>query len=129
MCKKKDNNNQAMESEETVNVGLVNVSSNSISSVPIWEIIEIVSLVILLLLVIRWIRKWLQKRKHQRQSEQNKILRNLIASPTTVQANQPIIRAIEMTNMTSTSARPEINPTIMEIPTITTTSSGFDRYR
>ena len=121
MCKKKDNNNQAMESEETVNVGLVNVSSNSISSVPIWEIIEIVSLVILLLLVIRWIRKWLQKRKHQRQSEQNKILRNLIASPTT--------RAIEMANMTSTSARPEINPNIMEIPTITTTSSGFDRYR
>ena len=118
-----------MESEETVNVGLVNVSSNSISSVPIWEIIEIVSLVILLLLVIRWIRKWLQKRKHQRQSEQNKILQNLIASPTTVQANQPIIRAIEMTNMTSTSARPEINPNIMEIPTITTTSSGFDRYR
>ena len=102
MCKKKDNNNQAMESEETVNVGLVNVSSNSISSVPIWEIIEIVSLVILLLLVIRWIRKWLQKRKHQRQSEQNKILQNLIASPTTVQANQPIIRAIEMTNMTMT---------------------------
>ena len=117
-----------MESEETVNVGLVNVSSNSISSVPIWEIIEIVSLVILLLLVIRWIRKWLQKRKHQRQSEQNKILQDLIASPTTVQANQPIIRAIEMTNMTSTSARPEIKPTIMKIPTITTTSSSFDRY-
>jgi hypothetical protein len=128
MCKKKDNQDQGMDSEETFNVGLVNVSSQSISSLPIWEIIEIVSLVILLLLVIRWTRKWLQKRKHKRQNR-NRILQDLIASPTTVQANQPIIRAIEMTNMTSTHARPEINPTIMELPTVTTTSSGFDRYR
>jgi hypothetical protein len=60
-------------SAETINLGIINASSNSFSeSVPIWEIIEIVSLVILFLLVVRWIRKWIVKRKAKKTSRQTK---------------------------------------------------------
>ena len=60
-------------SAETINLGIINASSNSFSeSVPIWEIIEITSLVILFLLVVRWIRKWIVKRKAKKTSRQTK---------------------------------------------------------
>ena len=62
-----------METAETINLGIINASSNSFSeSVPIWEIIEITSLVILFLLVVRWIRKWIVKRKAKKTSRQTK---------------------------------------------------------
>ena len=58
---------------ETINLGIINASSNSFSeSVPIWEIIEVTSLVILFLLVVRWIRKWIVKRKAKKTSRQTK---------------------------------------------------------
>ena len=66
MCKNgalPDNENRPGQSAETVNVGLINSSSTSFNEIPIWEIVEIVSLIILFLLVVRWIRKWFNKRK------------------------------------------------------------------
>ena len=66
MCKNgalPDNENHPGQSAETVNVGLINSSSTSFNEIPIWEIVEIVSLIILFLLVVRWIRKWFNKRK------------------------------------------------------------------
>ena len=63
--------NNGKETAETINLGIINASSNSFSeSVPIWEIIEIVSLVILILLVVRWTRKWIVKRKAKKTSRQ-----------------------------------------------------------
>ena len=62
----KDKNQNA----ETVNVGLINSSSTSFNEVPIWEIVEILSLLILGLLVVRWIRKYFIKRKLVKQAEQ-----------------------------------------------------------
>ena len=62
----KDNAQKA----ETVNVGLINSSSTSFNEVPIWEIVEILSLLILGLLVVRWIRKYFIKRKLVKQAEQ-----------------------------------------------------------
>ena len=66
MCKNEalpDNENHRQQSAETVNVGLINSSSTSFNEIPIWEIVEIVSLIILFLLVVRWIRKYFIKRK------------------------------------------------------------------
>ena len=66
MCKNgalPENENRPGQSAETVNVGLINSSSTSFNEIPIWEIVEIVSLIILFLLVVRWIRKWFNKRK------------------------------------------------------------------
>ena len=63
--------NSGKETAETINLGIINASSNSFSeSVPIWEIIEIVSLVILILLVVRWNRKWFAKRKAKKTTRQ-----------------------------------------------------------
>ena len=66
MCKNgalPDNENHRQQSAETVNVGLINSSSTSFNEIPIWEIVEIISLIILFLLVVRWIRKYFIKRK------------------------------------------------------------------
>ena len=58
---------------ETINLGLINTSSTSFSeSVPIWEIVEIVSLLVLLLLVVRWIRKYIVKRKLRKAQKQTR---------------------------------------------------------
>ena len=64
MCKNgKTSANQPTNSEENLNVGLLNISSNSMSVLSLETIMEIVSLLILSILVIRWVNKWLQKRK------------------------------------------------------------------
>ena len=58
---------------ETINLGLINTSSTSFSEqVPIWEIVEILSLLILFLLVVRWIRKYIVKQKLKKNSKQAK---------------------------------------------------------
>jgi hypothetical protein len=58
---------------ETINLGLINTSSTSFSEqVPIWEIVEIISLLILILLLVRWIRKYIVKQKLKKNSKQAK---------------------------------------------------------
>ena len=60
MCKNsgaKGIGNGKEKNAETINLGIINASSTSFSEqVPIWEIVEILSLLILFLLVVRWIR-------------------------------------------------------------------------
>ena len=65
MCKDsgKTSGNQPTNNEENLNIGLLNMSSNSMSVLSLETIIEIVSLLILSILVLRWVNKWLQKRK------------------------------------------------------------------
>ena len=66
MCKNgalPGNEKDRQQTAETVNVGLINSSSTSFNEIPIWEIVEILSLIILFLLVVRWVRKYFIKRK------------------------------------------------------------------
>ena len=73
MCKSsgaKGIGNGKEQTAETVNVGLINASSTSFNQVPIWEIVEILSLLILFLLVVRWIRKYIVKRKLKKNTRQ-----------------------------------------------------------
>lgn len=56
-------NNKPTTKEENLNIGLLNMSSQSMSTLSLETIVEIISLLILTLLVFRWINKWLQKRK------------------------------------------------------------------
>ena len=55
--------NQPTNNEENLNIGLLNKSSNSMSVLSLETIIAIVSLLILSTLVLRWVNKWIQKRK------------------------------------------------------------------
>ena len=50
-------------SEENINMGLLNISSNSQSFVSMETILEILSFVILAMLLLRWIKKCMMKRK------------------------------------------------------------------
>ena len=73
MCKSsgtKEIGNGKEQTAETVNVGLINASFTSFNQVPIWEIVEILSLLILFLLVVRWIRKYIVKRKLKKNTRQ-----------------------------------------------------------
>ena len=57
-----------------MNVGLLNISSNSQAMLSMETILEVLSFVILTFLVIRWLRKCLMKRK----MEQERRLANII---------------------------------------------------
>ena len=74
MCKSsgaKGIGNGKEKTAETINLGIINASSTSFSEqVPIWEIVEILSLLILFLLVVRWIRKYIVKRKLKKNTRQ-----------------------------------------------------------
>ena len=76
MCKSaasKGIGNGKEKTAETINLGLINTSSTSFSEqVPIWEIVEIISLLILILLLVRWIRKYIVKQKLKKNSKQAK---------------------------------------------------------
>jgi hypothetical protein len=112
-------------SAETINLGIINASSNSFSeSVPIWEIIEIVSLVILFLLVVRWIRKWIVKRKAKKTSRQTKQMAMAVSmQPRSTQdmENQPI-RQIQR-QLASLTEIP--NDAIVSAPKL----GAYDQYR
>ena len=112
-------------SAETINLGIINASSNSFSeSVPIWEIIEIVSLVILFLLVVRWIRKWIVKRKAKKNSRQAKQMAMAVSmQPRSTQdmENQPI-RQIQR-QLASLTEIP--NDAIVSAPKL----GAYDQYR
>ena len=112
-------------SAETINLGIINASSNSFSeSVPIWEIIEIVSLVILFLLVVRWIRKWIVKRKAKKTSRQTKQMAMAVSMqsrPTQDMEIQPI-RQIQR-QIASLTEIP--NDAIVSAPKL----GAYDQYR
>ena len=60
--------------EENVNVGLLNISSNSQSILSVETILEVLSFIILALLVIRWIRKCLLARKIEQEQRMINVL-------------------------------------------------------
>ena len=60
--------------EENVNVGLLNISSNSQSILSVETILEVLSFIILTLLVIRWIRKCLLARKIEQEQRMIDVL-------------------------------------------------------
>ena len=73
MCKNgalNGNGKDPNQNAETVNVGLINSSSTSFNEIPIWEIVEILSLLILFVLVVRWVRKYIVKRKLKKNNKQ-----------------------------------------------------------
>ena len=67
------------QSAETVNIGLVNSSSTSFNKIPIWEIVEVVSLIILLILAIRWVIKFINKRKLAKTAKQARHIQTIAA--------------------------------------------------
>ena len=74
MCNKARATRTAGHNEENMNVGLLNISSNSHAMLSMDSILEVLSFVILTFLVIRWLRKCLMKRK----LEQEQRLANII---------------------------------------------------
>ena len=96
MCKSsgaKGIGNGKEQTAETVNVGLINASFTSFNQVPIWEIVEILSLLILFLLVVRWIRKYIVKRKlkkNTRQARQMAMAVQMRPVPTSDMEIQPL---------------------------------------
>ena len=45
--------------QQNLDIGLVNIATNESNknTIPIWEIVDVISALILILLVIRWIKK------------------------------------------------------------------------
>ena len=77
---KKASAGTAGNTEENVNVGLLNISSNSQSILSVETILEVLSFIILALLVIRWIRKCLMARKIEQEQRMINVLQPNINS-------------------------------------------------
>ena len=73
MCKSKApvTKRQVGNEEKTTNIGLLNISSNSMSWISLETILELITVLMLTILVIRWVRKYLAKRK---QSKNRKLM-------------------------------------------------------
>ena len=106
------------QSPETVNIGLVNSSSTSFNKIPIWEIVEVVSLIILLILAIRWVIKFINKRKLAKAAKQARHIQTIAAQMNT---RQIVTNAI--------THRPSAS--LMELPIDATapTTGAYDQYR
>ena len=133
MCKNgalPDNENHPGQSAETVNVGLINSSSTSFNEIPIWEIVEIVSLIILFLLVVRWIRKWFNKRKLAKLNMQARHMAQVAAHlrPTNLEMEiqQPRLKQLQHR---PTASLTEINMESAPTPIINSAAIGtYDPY-
>ena len=77
MCNKKApiKKRQIGNEEKTTNLGLLNISSNSMSWISLETILEVITVIILTILVIRWIRKYLAKRKDAKQRKLMDLIR------------------------------------------------------
>ena len=133
MCKNgalPENENRPGQSAETVNVGLINSSSTSFNEIPIWEIVEIVSLIILFLLVVRWIRKWFNKRKLAKLNMQARHMAQVAAHlrPTNLEMEiqQPRLKQLQHR---PTASLTEINMESAPTPIINSAALGtYDPY-
>jgi hypothetical protein len=140
-AKPSDNDSKDIQqSAETVNVGLINSSSTSFNKIPIWEIVEVVSLVILFILVIRWVLKFINKRKLAKSAKQARHIQTIAAqmrtSPLTMEMNE-IQHPFQNTRQIVTKAithRPSAS--LMELPIEATaptmnnpTIGAYDQYR
>ena len=133
MCKNgalPENENRPGQSAETVNVGLINSSSTSFNDIPIWEIVEIVSLIILFLLVVRWIRKWFNKRKLAKNNMRARHMAQVAAHlrPTNLEMDnlQPRLKQLQHR---PTASLTEINMEPAPTPIINSVALGtYDPY-
>ena len=133
MCKNgalPENENRPGQSAETVNVGLINSSSTSFNDIPIWEIVEIVSLIILFLLVVRWIRKWFNKRKLAKNNMRARHMAQVAAHlrPTNLEMDiqQPRLKQLQHR---PTASLTEINMESAPTPIINSAALGtYDPY-
>ena len=133
MCKNgalPENENRPGQSAETVNVGLINSSSTSFNDIPIWEIVEIVSLIILFLLVVRWIRKWFNKRKLAKNNMRARHMAQVAAHlrPTNIEMDnlQPRLKQLQHR---PTASLTEINMEPAPTPIINSVALGtYDPY-
>ena len=84
MCNKKApiTKRQVGNEEKTTNLGLLNISSNSMSWISLETILEVITVLILTILVIRWIRKYLAKRKETKQRKLMDLIRPSASAPT-----------------------------------------------
>ena len=133
MCKNgalPENENRPGQSAETVNVGLINSSSTSFNDIPIWEIVEIVSLIILFLLVVRWIRKWFNKRKlakiNMRARHMAQVAAHLRPTNLEMEIQQPRLKQLQHR---PTASLTEINMESAPTPIINSAALGtYDPY-
>ena len=133
MCKNgalPENENRPGQSAKTINVGLINSSSTSFNDIPIWEIVEIVSLIILFLLVVRWIRKWFNKRKLAKLNMQARHMAQVAAHlrPTNLEMEiqQPRLKQLQHR---PTASLTEINMESAPTPIINSAAIGtYDPY-
>jgi hypothetical protein len=133
MCKNgalPENENRPGQSAETVNVGLINSSSTSFNEIPIWEIVEIVSLIILFLLVVRWIRKWFNKRKlakiNMRARHMAQVAAHLRPTNLEMDIQQPRLKQLQHR---PTASLTEINMESAPTPIINSAALGtYDPY-
>ena len=77
MCKSKTQipQRQTGSKEVNTNLGLLNISSNSMSWLSLETILEIISVLILILLVLRWIKKYHAKKKEEKIRKLTSIIR------------------------------------------------------
>ena len=133
MCKNgalPENENRPGQSAETVNVGLINSSSTSFNEIPIWEIVEIVGLIILFLLVVRWIRKWFNKRKlaknNMRARHMAQVAAHLRPTNLEMEIQQPRLKQLQHR---PTASLTEINMESAPTPIINSAAIGtYDPY-
>ena len=133
MCKNgalPENENRPGQSAETVNVGLINSSSTSFNDIPIWEIVEIVSLIILFVLVVRWIKKWFNKRKLAKNNARARHMAQVAAQlrPTNIEMDnlQPRLKQLQHR---PTASLTEINLEPAPTPIINSVALGtYDPY-
>ena len=133
MCKNgalQENENRPGQSAETVNVGLINSSSTSFNDIPIWEIVEIVSLIILFVLVVRWIKKWFNKRKLAKNNARARHMAQVAAQlrPTNIEMDnlQPRLKQLQHR---PTASLTEINMEPAPTPIINSVALGtYDPY-
>ena len=132
MCKKaRASAGTAGNNEENVNVGLLNISSNSQSILSMETILEVLSFIILALLVIRWIRKCMMKRK----LEQEQRLANIIQptlnqrQPTSFIQEIPSAPGRAIMGPMGPMGQPPMTPQPQSCQEVYSPPIGIDKYR
>ena len=119
--------------QESVNLGLINVesSSSTFNKIPIWEILEVLTVVILLVLVYRWANKWWKKKKFLKKGKEQMRLARMIGLqgnhlPSAPQAERPRVPlALEMRMQPPRAQPPRAEPAVVEVHE----EHDFDKYR
>ena len=122
MCKRSvspnDLRNEPVEQNEATNIGLINVSSSSISTLSPLEIIEIIGFAILCILFCRWVWKFYTKQKAKKQVRERRQLENLVRPAVPVPlAMAPSMAMAGQPAMATGSGNNRFMPSIEMLPT------------